>query len=299
MWKIAGWLVKTIAAGLIVSFLSIWTTGYVVNSYVETLLKQYKIPLDVKPYAMSGVWGGLWGADPELKQDASGNAASPKTDESIGGQASSGVSEGGSSSSEQSSVKGGGSSENSSTADGSTATGSESGSVENSGSTGGSNAAGSGSGTSGTNDSHAVGGTSGSAEGKADSGEDAPLAVDAYGDIDSGPLTDIGGGTGPKGNSGTTSGNGSSGTQAGEASEDGMAMSTDQLNQAKSNMSEADKEQLFNMIMKKLPQDAWQRISVLLENGLTNEEMTEVQQLFAQHLDRSEYDSMMKILKKY
>jgi hypothetical protein len=51
--------------------------------------------------------------------------------------------------------------------------------------------------------------------------------------------------------------------------------------------------------MKKLPQDAWQRISVLLENGLTNEEMTEVQQLFAQHLDRSEYDSMMKILKKY
>ncbi|QYR21732.1 hypothetical protein KZ483_01415 [Paenibacillus sp. sptzw28] len=293
MWKIAGWLVKTIAAGLIVSFLSIWTTGYVVNSYVETLLKQYKIPLDVKPYAMSGVWGGLWGANPELKQDAKQNAASPKTEDS------SGVSGSGSSKAGESSVTGGSSSENSGAADGSIVTGRESGSSENTGSTGGSTAAGSGSGTSGTDGSPATGGTSGSAEDKADSGKEAPLAVDAYGDIDSGPLTDIGGGTGPKGNSGATSGNGSSGTQAGEASEDGMAMSTDQLNQAKSNMSEADKEQLFNLIMKKLPQDAWQRISVLLENGLTNEEMTEVQQLFAQHLDRSEYDSMMKILKKY
>ena len=67
MWKMTGWLAKTVAAGLIVSFLSIWTAGYIVNSYVETLLKQFNIPLDEKPFALNGVWGNIWGANPVVK----------------------------------------------------------------------------------------------------------------------------------------------------------------------------------------------------------------------------------------
>ncbi|MBW7457669.1 hypothetical protein K0U00_26865, partial [Paenibacillus sepulcri] len=76
MWKMAGWLGRAVAAGLIISFLSIWTTGYVVNSYVETLLKQYNIPLEQTPFAMSGVWGGLWGADQAPEKSASQETAS-------------------------------------------------------------------------------------------------------------------------------------------------------------------------------------------------------------------------------
>ena len=75
-------------------------------------------------------------------------------------------------------------------------------------------------------------------------------------------------------------------------------MSTDEINAAKSQISEADKTKLFD-VMKKLPQDAWQQISKLMEGGLTDDEMTQVNQLMAQYLDRSEYDEMTAILSKY
>ena len=63
MWKMFGWLGRTVAAALIVSFLAIWTSGYIVTSYVETLIKQYNLPLETQPFAMSGLWGKLWGAE--------------------------------------------------------------------------------------------------------------------------------------------------------------------------------------------------------------------------------------------
>lgn len=257
MWKMTGWLAKTVAAGLIVSFLSIWTAGYIVNSYVETLLKQFNIPLDEKPFALNGVWGNIWGANPVLKTG------------------------------------------------GTTADGKKAGDKD-----------------------EAAGESSTSDEGSS------PTAVDAFGDLPSGSLSDIGGGAGPKGNSGassdssgtnssagnaedtgntadkgsssgsqttgeTDSSSGTAGNGADEALKDGVAMTTDQLNEAKSKLSAADKDELFNVMMKKLPQTAWQQISGWMEGGLTADEMTQVQQLIAQYLDRTEYDSMMAILKKY
>lgn len=62
-FKLLGWIGKLIATVLIASFLSIWTTGYIITSYVESLLKQYEIPIEVPPIAMSGIWGALWGSD--------------------------------------------------------------------------------------------------------------------------------------------------------------------------------------------------------------------------------------------
>ncbi|MFD0961793.1 hypothetical protein [Paenibacillus chungangensis] len=70
MLRGVAWLGKIVAAGLLISFLSIWTTGYIVTSYVETALKQYNIPLDMPPMAMSGVWGDLWGSEPLLTAQA-------------------------------------------------------------------------------------------------------------------------------------------------------------------------------------------------------------------------------------
>ncbi|REE78612.1 hypothetical protein A8990_1259 [Paenibacillus taihuensis] len=238
MWKlskIGGWLAKTIAVALLVSFLSIWTTGYIVNSYVETLLKQFNIPLDEKPFALSGVWGELWGADPAVKSKGGTSADS-----------------------------GSGSSTNSSTSSGSDKTQ--------------------------TNSSD---------------GKDEPDSVDAFNQQPSGELSDIGGGTGPKGNSsaaGSDTNTDHSQTQSQEsadASQDEVAMTTDQLNEAKSQISDADKEKLFSVMMQKLPQETWQTISKLMEGGLTDSEMTQVQQLMAQHLDRNEYDEMLSILSKY
>ncbi|WP_308636963.1 hypothetical protein [Paenibacillus silvisoli] len=232
MWKMTGWLGKTIAAALLISFLSIWTTGYIVNSYVETLLKQFNVPLEQKPFALSGVWGGLWGVDPAVKEKAEANG------------------------SESTKTK--------------TTTDKDSAKTDASGS-----------------NSDGDKKESASSDTGAGSGGKEPESVDAFGDLPSGELSDIGGGTGPKGNSGAVSG------------DDEVAMSTEELNAAKSQISDADKEQLFEVMMTKLPQEAWQKISTLMEEGLTDSEMTQVQQLLAQHLDREEYDKMLTILSKY
>ncbi len=64
MWRWLAWAARIAATALLLSFLSIWTTGYIVNSYMETLLKQLNLPLQTQPFALSGVWGKLWGASP-------------------------------------------------------------------------------------------------------------------------------------------------------------------------------------------------------------------------------------------
>lgn len=74
MWKWTGWAARLIATALLLSFLSIWTTGYIVNSYMETLLKQLDLPLQTQPFALSGVWGKLWGAS-DVRESEGGEAS--------------------------------------------------------------------------------------------------------------------------------------------------------------------------------------------------------------------------------
>ncbi|MCF2939918.1 hypothetical protein L1N85_15990 [Paenibacillus alkaliterrae] len=213
--KKIGWLSKLVAAGLILSFLSIWTTGYIVTSYVETLLKQFNLPLEVPPMAMSGVWGKLWGADPLMTTDLVDKEITPQTD--AGGD---------------------------------------------------------------------------------DYGEP-PVAVDAFGQESDLPITDIGAGGGTQANGGAAPG--AEATEEGTAGIDGTetAITTDDLTEVKDQMSDEDKEVLFGLLMSKLPQESWQTISQYVENGLTEQELTSIQQIMAQHLDKAEYEQMMDILKKY
>ncbi|MBW7475656.1 hypothetical protein K0T92_12960 [Paenibacillus oenotherae] len=259
MWRMAGWLAKTVAAGLIISFLSIWTTGYIVNSYVETLLKQFNIPLEQKPFALSSVWGGLWGADPVLKSDADSQAdrgrtgtGAGKEDTPLAVDAYSNRSSGA-----LTDIGGGAGPKGNSAA----APGASGGNAEASAGVGGGDT-----------------GSAGMDEGDAGS----PAGTN---EENAGALAGTNGGE--------------NGAEAGEALREGVAITTEELNETKSGMSEEDKELMFNVMMKKLPQEAWQYISGLMEGGLTTDELTEVQQLIAQHLDRDEYDQMMKIMKKY
>lgn len=73
------WMFKAgrlLATAVLLSFLSVWTTGYIVNSYVETVLKQIGLPLQVQPPGLTGFWGKMWGvdapADAESKQPPGG-----------------------------------------------------------------------------------------------------------------------------------------------------------------------------------------------------------------------------------
>ncbi|TJY41729.1 hypothetical protein E5161_10970 [Cohnella pontilimi] len=79
MFKWIGWAIRTVLTAVLLSFLCIWTTGYIVNSYMETLLKQLELPLQTQPFALSGIWGKLWGAAPPVpsKQAESTASASP------------------------------------------------------------------------------------------------------------------------------------------------------------------------------------------------------------------------------
>jgi hypothetical protein len=63
MFKWISWVIRMGATALLLSFLCIWTTGYIVNSYMETVIKKLDLPIDMQPFALSGVWGKLWGAD--------------------------------------------------------------------------------------------------------------------------------------------------------------------------------------------------------------------------------------------
>lgn len=71
MFKWVSWVIRMGATALLLSFLCIWTTGYIVNSYMETVIKQLDLPLKTQPFALSGVWGTLWGADEAPKKEAS------------------------------------------------------------------------------------------------------------------------------------------------------------------------------------------------------------------------------------
>ncbi|MFF2889228.1 hypothetical protein [Paenibacillus sp. NPDC057967] len=207
VWKSLAWIGKIVAAGLILSFLSIWTTGYIVTSYVESVLKQFELPVEVPPMAMSGVWGKLWGSDPLLASDIEPEQES----------------------------------------------------------------------------------------GSANNGQE-PDAKEVFGGIEEEPGAGSSQGSDPL--DGVQEGTGQTGAES-EIDGAETAVTTDDIESAKGEMSEEDKSLLFELLMTKLPPESWLEISEYMEGGLTEQELTSVQQIMAQHLDTSEYEHMMEILKKY
>jgi hypothetical protein len=85
MFKWVSWVIRMGATALLLSFLCIWTTGYIVNSYMESAVKQLGLPFDIQPIALSGVWGTLWGADKPAKKEIEANRT-PSQERSSGEQ---------------------------------------------------------------------------------------------------------------------------------------------------------------------------------------------------------------------
>ncbi|MBJ6361660.1 hypothetical protein ACFOQM_10225 [Paenibacillus sp. GCM10012307] len=293
MWRIAGWVGKWAAAALLVSALSVWTTGFIINSHVQNLVKQYNLPIEVQPIALSGVWKSFWGS-------SSGGS------KEIGASASEGpiIATG--------DITGQGTDTSSGGAESEQGTGAWNGSVnENKGSTGSDgqpgepNGAGSASGpggvSSGANASEGEEQASGNLESDQASGASRENVEE-----NSPPLSvEVGGGIGPKANSPIGSSGSEPGAGGGPSSEiwsegsDPLVMSSDQLTSTKGQISTEDRQKMFALLIDKLPQEAWQKISAYMEDGLTESELQELQQVVAQHLNNEEYQALMKILKKY
>jgi hypothetical protein len=289
MLKRFAWLGKLIAAGLILSFLSIWTTGYIVTSYVESVLKQFNLPLEVPPMTMTGVWGKLWGSDPLLESEVAGKGEpdggtddSPLAIDAFGQEQDppiTGMGVGGGTE-----ANGGAGTQGSSTEEGAAgANGEASGGAGTDAGEGNGPDSGLGSGTDGAGSSSGAGGEA--------AGGDGDSSAVGSGNASSANGSGAGGAGGASGGSGSVNGNGADGTET--------AMTSEELTEVKQQMSSEDKEKLFALLMSKLPQETWQTISEYVENGLTEQELTDIQQIMAQHLDKQEYEQMMSILKKY
>jgi hypothetical protein len=249
MWKMFGWLGRTVAAGLIVSFLAIWTAGYIVNSYVETLLKQYNLPMETQPMALSGVWGTLWGVDSPSGQEKTSLTADSETEatDADADETDPAAEDAFTSTDEQTDVPdaGAGSADPDATVDE----------------------------------------TQTEAQGDAAADPGAALDGGTAGGLEGEGAEETGSGTGPE-------------TQAGAQQEE-TVITPDELADARDQMTEEDRNKLFAILVSKLPQEEWQTISTYVESGLTESELTNVQQIVAKYLNRDEYDELMEILSKY
>jgi len=287
MWKWFDWLWKAAAAALLASFLSIWTTGYIVNGYVEALLEEYEIPLEKPPFALSGLWGRLWGVD-----GAGGGLTAVR--EPIGGFE------------DARNRAGGGPNEPDAgrTVSGPEASGGEGAAQEPAGGAAGGILPDVGRLPDGKNPSDGSslrdGGSLPDGDGAREEGAVSPPGAgsDGSGTADDEGIADRYG----TGDGTFSAGAGESGFGRGPEARAGAgeaAVSTEELLEAKSRLTEDERNRLFAILVGKVPQEEWQRISELAEGGLTAEELLQVQQIVAAHLDREEYDELMGILGKF
>ncbi|MFM9280824.1 ICP22 family protein [Paenibacillus jiagnxiensis] len=101
--------------------------------------------------------------------------------------------------------------------------------------------------------------------------------------------------------SGETSEEGASGASnsddAGSGGEQ-LVMTPGEIAEKKDSLPEAEKQQIFTMLMNKLPAEDMQKISAAMEDGLTEAELQEIEQVIAKRMTTEEYTKLMELLKK-
>ncbi|WP_213526634.1 hypothetical protein [Paenibacillus sp. J31TS4] len=100
-------------------------------------------------------------------------------------------------------------------------------------------------------------------------------------------------GTGGQTGGALGAGAGIAGNQAG-----GVVLSPEELQKKKGQLSEADKVKIFSLLTS-LPSDDLQKLSRIVEDGVTEQEMTEIKQLVESRLKPNDYNQLMTILSKY
>lgn len=221
-WKISLWIARIVATVVLAALLSVWTTGYVVTSYVQALLKEYEIPMEVEPVALSDVWGMLWGSKPkESTTDIADNMPNhdqQQVDNTHNDKQQEQVLDNTNNREEQA----------------------EDDSLE-----------------------EPADDTTGEQEAEDEWEQD---AVDVLAPVETGNQS---------------------------------AITPEDIYESKEQLAAEDKERMFELLMLKLPSDSWQMFSTYIEDGLTDQELIDIQQVMAQHLSKDEYEELMEILKKY
>lgn len=222
--KLTRWLVKTVLTVLLISGLTIMTTGLIVNSYVQSLLSSFNITLEGPSFGFGSMMKGLFGLSGGGGEDKKADQEeAAKTPEEPDGK--------------------------SPTDDNDSASGETDGS-----------------------ESGGVSGSDGTGEGAAEQEKAPDNAFPVMG-------RDLPGDTGT----------GSASTQAEEQS------GTDGL-QKKRELTGSEKEQIFNMLITKLPPAELQKISGAMEDGLTEDESKAIEASISRYLNAEEYNALKPML---
>ena len=218
-----GWLMKTGLTVVLISGLTLLTTGMVVNAYLKSLLESFNIQLENEPAIGLNVFGGgLFGS----KQPDSGSTESAVTG-NPGETGSTPVQQG-----------------------------------------------------------------------------DTPPAKPSSEEVPDGALPVMGSSqdeTASNEASGEASEEGTSGASNSDAAGSGgeeLVMTPGEIAEKKDSLPEAEKQQIFTMLMNKLPAEDMQKISAAMEDGLTETELQEIEQVIAKRMTTEEYTKLMELLKK-
>ncbi|ASA24967.1 hypothetical protein [Paenibacillus donghaensis] len=84
--------------------------------------------------------------------------------------------------------------------------------------------------------------------------------------------------------------------QDGDPADQQLVMTPEALGDWKDQLPSVEKVNIFNILMSKLPQDEMLKISTAMEDGLTENEVKELQQVIAKYVEPDEYDALMKML---
>ncbi|AWB46687.1 hypothetical protein DCC85_22610 [Paenibacillus sp. CAA11] len=87
------------------------------------------------------------------------------------------------------------------------------------------------------------------------------------------------------------------GKESKKEAEDAPVVSSDELQATKEGLSAEAKAEIFQLLMKKLPEQEVQSLTAAMEGGLTEEEMIQAQQVLSKYLSKEEYAKVMNMLK--
>jgi len=284
------WLTKLILSALITSAVCIASTFWVIQTYVDIVLEQYQL----KPMVQSTPsWSQLVGrltqqlslSGSSSKIDSSsvalGDKKQPPADQPVSGSISG---SGGASDAQPGGALNG--------ATGGAASGA-----------GGTDTGVSGTGPQGTGASSGASatGTGTSGAGGTGSGSPAAPSVKDGTSADKNPPEDaiavFGHQSGQSGaGAAGSSGSGLSGSEASDADRR-VVVSGEDFTKKKEQLSNEDKNKIFNLLVSRIPQDEMQRISRLMEDGITASELKEIEQVLQKYLKQDEYNQLLGMIK--
>ena len=242
--KWLGWILKLCVTIVAVSLLTVATTGYIVNSYIQSLMSSYNLPVTGQAPGFGGIMKGMLGFGKD-----SGRTSQVEEEADPGDH------------------------------------------VDNVDSSSVADADSNKTGDNSTDPSGGGGEKNGTPSGK---------TSETSGNPPSGSTGKDANETDPNGNAPEDALPVMGGMSAGDAlGEDQQVVVTpDDLVAKKEELPDKQKEEIFAILMKKLPQEEMQILTVALEGGLTETEMMNIEQMLSKHLDKTEYAKVMELLKK-